>query len=162
MSGLLVSQAARPDFSIWLPPWPLKHLCSLPPALPSFPALHHFLCFCCPGGLSLPHAQRLGGYLSTFSPNIEEAACAGLALSLSFGDGQRLDSGFRLCGPAWCPGHAWCRASECQGPCGHRAAVLFFRLSAHEALSAAAHPAGQYLPFLLMAALYLASPLCDV
>ena len=60
MSGLLVSQAARPDFSIWLPPWPLQHLCSLPPALPSFPALHHFLCSCCPGGLSLAHAQRLG------------------------------------------------------------------------------------------------------
>lgn len=38
----------------------------------------------------------------------------------------------------------------------------FSRLSAHKARSAAAHPAGQRLPFLLVAALYLASPLCDV
>lgn len=162
MSGLLISQAARPDFSIWLPPWPLRHLCLLPPALPSFPACHHFLRSCCPGGLSLPHTRRLGGTCPPSHQIQRKQHVQDLLRASASGTGWRLGGGFRLSGPAWCPGHAWHRALEFRGPCGHRAAVLFSRLSANEAHSAAAHPAGQRLPFLLVAALYLASPLCDV
>lgn len=92
---------------------------------PCPPSLHSIISFVF-GAPVVYHSHTPGGWGCTCPPShqIRGSSMCRLAPSLSFGDGQRLDGGFRLGGPAWCPGHAWCRASECQGSCGHRAAVL--------------------------------------
>ena len=97
---------------------------------PCPPSLHSIISFVF-GAPVVYHSHTPGGWGCTCPPShqIRGSSMCRLAPSLSFGDGQRLDGGFRLGGPAWCPGHAWCRASECQGSCGHRA--LAFSIGLH-------------------------------
>ena len=123
---------------------------------PSFPSFLLHLWFITPA-----HPEA-GGYLSTFSPNTEEAECAGLALSLSFGD--RLEAGwwFQTQWSSLVPRPRLAQGLRVPGSLQPQGSGALLQTQCPRGPLCCCPSSWPASPLSLGGTLYLASPLCDV